>query len=104
MINVSYNNDNIYDDVSDDDDDDDVSVNKDDRLYLLAIKSNGKFSGNANDDISPMDGLYNKSKASISGKASPDNNVDGAFAITFLLLSSSILVLLLPALNKLSSV
>ena len=75
--------------------------------YLLAMKSNGKFSGNANDDISPIDGLYNKSNASISGKRSPDNKVDGALAIAFLLLLlllSLLFLLFLPILNKLSMV
>ena len=86
------------------DDEEDI----DNRLeYLLAMKSNGKFSGNANDDISPIDGLYNKSNASISGKRSPDNKVDGALAIAFLLLLlllSLLFLLFLPILNKLSMV
>ena len=72
------------------------------------MKSNGKFSGNANDDISPIDGLYNRSSASISGRRSPDNRVDGALAIVFLLLLLLSLLLIfllfLPILNKLSIV
>jgi len=101
-------------DDKDGDDDDDCDDDKyddediDNRSeYLLAMKSNGKFSGNANDDISPIDGLYSKSNASISGKRSPDNKVDGALAIAFLLLLlllSLLLLLFLPILNKLSIV
>ena len=93
------------DDYDDDEDDDEDIDNRSE--YLLAMKSNGKFSGNANDDISPIDGLYNKSNASISGKRSPDNKVDGALAIAFLLLLlllSLLLLLFLPILNKLSIV
>ena len=93
---------------SDKDNDGDEEEDIDNRLeYLLAMKSNGKFSGNANDDISPIDGLYNKSNASISGKRSPDNKVDGALAIAFLLLLlllSLLFLLFLPILNKLSIV
>lgn len=92
------------DDKYDDEDDEDIDNRSE---YLLAMKSNGKFSGNANDDISPIDGLYNKSNASISGKRSPDNKVDGALAIAFLLLLlllSLLLLLFLPILNKLSIV
>ena len=72
--------------------------------HSLAMKSSGKFSGNANDDISPMDGLYNRSKASMSGRASPDSSVDGALAMVALIDPSSSTGLLLPALSKLSSV
>ncbi len=97
------------DDKDGDDDDDKYDEDIDNRSeYLLAMKSNGKFSGNANDDISPIDGLYSKSNASISGKRSPDNKVDGALAIAFLLLLllllSLLLLLFLPILNKLSIV
>jgi hypothetical protein len=93
------------DDKDGDEDDEDIDNRSE---YLLAMKSNGKFSGNANDDISPIDGLYSKSNASISGKRSPDNKVDGALAIAFLLLLllllSLLLLLFLPILNKLSIV
>lgn len=92
-------------DDKDDGDDGDIDNRSE---YLLAMKSNGKFSGNANNDISPIDGLYNKSNASMSGKRSPDNKVEGALAIAFLLLllllSLLLLLLFLPILNKLSIV
>ena len=69
---------------------------------LLAIKSNGKFSGNANDDIWPIEGLNNKSKPWISGNASPFIIVIGADANV--LAFSSCTWRSRPAVTKLSCV
>jgi hypothetical protein len=44
------------------------------------MKSSGRFSGSAREDISPMLGLKVRSRPSMSGSASPDRIVLGALA------------------------
>lgn len=44
------------------------------------MKSKGRFSGSASWDISPMLGLKVRSRPAMSGSASPDRIVLGAFA------------------------